>query len=147
MEGKRCHFFCRMVHVLRVIATGILSPLYLSNINVKSIRSRVPNIFHAPVLPPRWVLPHSAPGSPGTREEVHRSPPARHGLAAKGQRWLSKAPASAERKRARWDKDDFWWLCCCASKSWETESIKVVFHNVGDILLWNDTVALWQAWR
>lgn len=52
MEGKRCHFFCRMVHVLRVIATGILSPLYLSNINVKSIRSRVPNIFHTPVLPP-----------------------------------------------------------------------------------------------
>lgn len=52
MEGKRCHFFCRMVHVLRVIATGILSPLYLSNINVKSIRSCVPNIFHAPVLPP-----------------------------------------------------------------------------------------------
>lgn len=72
MKGKHGHLFCIMVHVLRGIATGILFPLCMSNINIKSIRTHFPNIFHAPVLPPQMVLPpHLAFGSPGTWEEVH----------------------------------------------------------------------------
>lgn len=54
-----------MVHVLQGIATGILFPLYMSNINLKSIWSHVPNIFHAPASPPRGFCHTWHLGPPG----------------------------------------------------------------------------------
>lgn len=91
MEGKCWHLFCIMVHVLRVIATGILSPLYVSNINVKINKEPCSQHFSRTCVTPRRVLLCSAPASPGTWEEARRSPAARHGL--------SELPASVERNR------------------------------------------------
>lgn len=127
-----------MVSVLRV--TAILSLLYESNVNAKSIRRHVPPIFHPPVLPSRGFL-----------QDAGRGPTTALLLGAVFLQRVSDGSVSPQHlwsESTRWEKDNLWQLYCSVSKAWKAQSTKVVFYNTGDILVWNDTVgvALWREW-